>query len=157
MILGNLLDEHKYCGMQFKDFELFGDIPLPHAINNTFIEDGRYIYSVSNEFGDPPRNLNIHRLDMRSRKWELLYKTNTLGSGPEPKYEDEFIMYKGGIYIFGLSSNRMRNMPRSFMVSVQIFLINFYLIFYYFIKKILIFSTSSFTTLRYLKILMLAK
>lgn len=78
--------------------------------------DGQYIYSV----GGKPENkhqMDVHRLDLTTRKWELLYKACEDIQVAIYTYLLEVFFYKGRIYIF--NSKLGGALHSEFTVSVK--------------------------------------
>lgn len=74
MDLGRLDDEFKKCGMQFEDLEMSGDKPIYDLslCCPCILMDSQYVYSTGKRYIN---QLMAHRLDLRTRKWELLHKS----------------------------------------------------------------------------------
>lgn len=117
MILGNLANEYKECGMKFEELEVFGSIPLP-LYGQGVVMEGKYIYSIGGTSGYQ-YEMDVHRLDLSTRKWELLHKSHGRSSEPEARYRHEVVFYKGGIYMFGGGRGGPTNVYYGFSVSVN--------------------------------------
>lgn len=97
-ILGNLADEHKEDGIQFEELIMSGDIHTP-IIKRCILEDGQNVYIIG--VGPDDYLINIHRLDLSSRKWESLTKSCVDCPEDNHLYQHNAVFYKGGIYVFG--------------------------------------------------------
>ncbi|CAI6372244.1 unnamed protein product [Macrosiphum euphorbiae] len=97
--LANLANEYKENGMSFIDLEESGDVPFK-LCGLGVVMDGKYIYTISNTTG-PKNDMDVHRFDLSTRKWELLYKTIREDHDPTPIHEHKVVFFKGRIYIFG--------------------------------------------------------
>jgi len=118
MILGNLANEYKENGMSFVDLEESGDVPLP-VCGLGVVMDGKYIYSIGNTSGYK-HEMDVHRFDLSTRKWELLYKTVREYHEPKPIYQHKVVFSKGRIYIFGSKIRDADNFIHyGFSVSVK--------------------------------------
>ncbi|CAI6372247.1 unnamed protein product [Macrosiphum euphorbiae] len=99
MYLANLANEYKENGMSFIDLEESGDVPLP-LYGLGVVMDGKYIYSIGNSSGSK-HEMDVHRFDLSTRKWELLYKSLGEDEDPNPRHQHKVVFSKGRIYIFG--------------------------------------------------------
>jgi len=120
MISGNLANEYKENGMTFEELEVSGDVPLP-LYGQGVVMDGKYIYSIGGTSGYE-YEMDVHRFDLSTRKWELLHKSLGEGQEPEPRYRHEVVFYKGRIYIFGGGRGGARNIYYGFSVSIKYFI-----------------------------------
>ncbi|CAI6358923.1 unnamed protein product [Macrosiphum euphorbiae] len=98
MYLGNLANEYKGNGMIFVNIKECGDFLLPVYILGV-VMDGQYIYSIGNTYGNK-NEMDVHRFDLSTKKWELLYKSVRERIVLEPRYQHEVVFYKSKIYIF---------------------------------------------------------
>lgn len=117
MFLGNLANEYKENGMKFEELEVSGDVPMP-LYGQGVVMDNMCIYSIGGTSGYE-YEMDVHRLDLRTRKWELLHKSRGEGQEPEPRYRHEVVFYKGRIYIFGGGRGGATNVYYGFSVSVK--------------------------------------
>ncbi|XP_050425313.1 kelch domain-containing protein 10-like isoform X3 [Adelges cooleyi] len=99
MYLGNLANEFKEIGMEFEELQVSGEVPMP-LYGQGVVMDSKYIYSIGGTSGYE-YEMDVHRLDLSTKKWELLHKSRGLVHEPEPRYRHEVVFYKGRIYIFG--------------------------------------------------------
>lgn len=120
MILANLANEYKENGMVFEELEVSGDVPLP-LYGQGVVMDGKYIYSIGGTSGYE-YEMDVHRFDLSTKKWELLHKSLGEGQEPEPRYRHEVVCYKDRIYIFGGGRGGTRNIYYGFSVSVKYFI-----------------------------------
>lgn len=100
---GNLNDEYKECGIQFEELQVSGDIPLYDCIRRRppgpcILMDGQYVYSTGIRSGD--QLMVVHRLNLSTRKWELLHKS-CVGYSELDYYQHQAVFYRGVIYVFG--------------------------------------------------------
>ena len=100
MIPGNLADQYKENGMRFEELEVSGDVPLP-LYGQGIVMDGKYIYSIGGGTSDHRCEMDVHRFDLITRKWEQSHKSLRAGEEPEPRYPHDVVFYKGRIFIFG--------------------------------------------------------
>lgn len=114
MISGNLANEYTENGMKFEELNVSGDVPMP-LYGQGVVMDGKYIYSIGGTSGYE-YEMDVHRLDLSTRKWELLHKSHG-GQEPEPRYRHEVVFYKGRIYIFGGGRGGATNVYYGFSVS----------------------------------------
>lgn len=92
MILGNLADEYKECGMILNELEVPGDIYVP--LNKPCaLMDGHCVYEIGY---DSQCMINVRRLDQIIKKWEILDKSIVT---PGELYTHKAVFYKGGIYV----------------------------------------------------------
>jgi hypothetical protein len=106
--------------MSFEELEVSGDVPLP-LYGQGVVMDGKYIYSIGGTSGYE-YEMDVHRFDLSTRKWELLHKSLGEGQEPEPRYRHEVVFYKGRIYIFGGGRGGARNIYYGFSVSIKYFI-----------------------------------
>ncbi|CAH1723685.1 kelch domain-containing protein 10 homolog isoform X2 [Aphis gossypii] len=112
MYLANLANEYKENGMVFEELEVSGDVPLP-LYGQGVVMDGKYIYSIGGTSGYE-YEMDVHRFDLSTKKWELLHKSLGEGQEPEPRYRHEVVCYKDRIYIFGGGRGGTRNIYYGF-------------------------------------------
>jgi len=120
MISGNLANEYKKDGMIFEELIVSGDVPLP-LYGQGVVMDGKYIYSIGGTSGYE-YEMDVHRLDLSTRKWELLHKSLGDIQEPEPRYRHEVVYYKDRIYIFGGGQSGVREIYYGFSVSDKYFI-----------------------------------
>lgn len=102
--------------MKFEELQVSGDVPMP-LYGQGVVMDGKHIYSIGGTSGHE-YEMDVHRLDICTRQWELLHKSEGKGQEPEPRYRHEVVFYKGGIYIFGGGRGGNTNVYYGFSVSV---------------------------------------
>jgi len=122
MISGNLANAYKENGMKFKEIIGSGDVPLP-LYGQGVVMDGKYIYSIGGTTGSG-YEMDVHRFDLRTNKWELLHKSLGEDEDAEPRYLHDVVFYKGSIYIFGGMGEDEENIviEYGFSVSVKYFI-----------------------------------
>lgn len=117
---GNLANEYKPNGMKFEKLEVSGQVPMP-LYGQGVVMDGKYIYSIGGTSGHK-YEMDVHCLDLSTRKWELLHKSRDEVHEPEPRYRHEVVFYKGRIYIFGGGRGGSLNVYYGFSVSTKYFI-----------------------------------
>lgn len=103
--------------MKFEELEVSGDVPLP-LYGQGVVMEGKNIYSIGGTSGYL-YEMDVHRLDLSTRQWELLYKTQGTCTEPEPRYRHEVVFYKGGLYVFGGGRGGHINVYYGFSVSMK--------------------------------------
>jgi len=146
MIPGNLANEYKENGKIFVDLEECGDFLLPLYILGV-VMDGKYIYSIGNTSGNK-NEMDVHRFDLSTKKWELLYKSLREGIAVETRYQHEVVFYKRKIYIFAGQGDGDHpavawNIFYDFSVSVKYFI-------YIFLNMVPIFNKYTFYSILFI-------
>jgi len=113
MLSGNLDNEYKENGMSFVNLEESGDEPLNVLC---VVMNGKYIYAIGGEYR---YEMDVHRFDVSTRKWELLHKSMGQGPDSEPIYQCEALFYKGKICILGGGLGGTTDHFYGFSVSVK--------------------------------------
>lgn len=104
--------------MKFEKLEVSGEIPMP-LYGQGVVMDGKFIYSIGGTSGHV-YEMDVHRLDLTTRKWELLHRSQGDYLEPEPRYRHEVVFYKNRIYIFGGGRGGHLNIYYGFSVCKHI-------------------------------------
>lgn len=80
--------------------------------------DGKYVYSVDYK-SDDTSDLEVQRLDLSSKKWEILVKKSEVGPELDHRYQLEVIFYKDAIYVFGYQPRCYESDKNTFIVSIK--------------------------------------
>lgn len=116
MILANLADDYKDFGMQFEELEVSGDIHTPLR-GPCVLMDGQYVYYTGKQVDH--QLIDIYRIDLSNKKWELLYKSCIGCSELDRLCEYQVVFYKGGIFVFGYTRINYINDDHAFLVSMK--------------------------------------
>lgn len=84
--------------IEFNQIDIEGSTKPPKQYGQSMVVSGRYLYTVGGTDGYV-YSMDVYRLDLRTRVWEKLTRTD--GEGPRPRYRHEVVAYENYLIVLG--------------------------------------------------------